>query len=75
METLIVSFVLNGLLGLAMYLMKNAHEHTREELKDLKKSVENVKDTYYKKEDFKEFKEELWNRLDRMEFQLVKKEI
>ncbi len=74
METLIVSFVLNGLLGVTMYLMKLSHEHTKEELKDLKKSVENVKDTYYKKEDFKEFKEELWNRLDRMESQLVRKD-
>lgn len=74
MEFNIVSWLLNGLLGFAMYLMKNANEATKDEIKELKKSVETVKDTYYKKEDFKEFKEELWKRFDRVEEQLARKE-
>ena len=63
----IVSFALNGLLGVAMFFMKNNHDITKEALSSLRADVELVKNTYIKKEDFKEFKEELWKRLDKME--------
>lgn len=74
MELTITSLIFNGLLGIAMYFMRSAHENTKDEIKDLKKSVETVKDTYYKKEDFREFKEELWKKFDRLEEQLARKE-
>ena len=66
MDTTIVLFVVNGLLAVIMYFMKLAHDGLRENLKDHQMQLEHIKDKYYKKEDFKEFKEELWFRLDEM---------
>lgn len=47
--------------------MKLANDQTKEELKNIKSDLKEVRDTAYKKEDFKEFKEELWRRLDKLE--------
>lgn len=66
-EFYIVSFILNGLLGVAMYFMKQSHEQTKELLHDQRKDIALIKDTYFKKEEFREFKDELWTRLDKME--------
>lgn len=74
MEPLLLSFVLNGLLGLGMYLMKNTNDFRNEEVKDLKEGLKKVQDTYFKKEDFREFKDELWVRLDKMEVNFEKRQ-
>lgn len=80
MELNIVSWILNGLLGLVMYFMRQAHTQTKEDIREIKTSVEDVKNNYSKKEDLKEFKEdikdfkaELWKRLDRFEEQITRK--
>lgn len=66
-DIFILSFIINGLLGIAMYFMKMAHDNTREQLKEQRQEIVHIKDTYFKKEDFREFKDELWNRFDKME--------
>lgn len=59
--------IINLLLGGVVWFMKNLYSETKTELKELKQDVDKVKDTYFKKEDFREFKDELWFRLDKME--------
>jgi septation ring formation regulator EzrA len=66
----ILSIILNGALGVAVYFMKIAHTQTKETLQHLREDVEHVKEKYFKKEDFRDFKQELWNRLDKMEEKL-----
>lgn len=63
----IVSFFINGLLGIAMFFMKTNHDNTKESINTLRADLELLKTTTIKKEDFREFKEELWRRLDNME--------
>ena len=70
----IILLVFNGLLGLVSYLLKLEHKALKDDNKDLwveckliRKELDIVKDKYFKKEDFTEFKKELWARLDRME--------
>ncbi len=46
----------------------NFYEHTRQESK-----IETLKDNYVRRDDFGEFKKELWKRLDRIEEELKKK--
>ena len=63
-DVYIYSFIVNGLLGLVMYFMKMSNDNMKADVKELQQEIKHVKDTYYKKEDFREFKEELWLRLD-----------
>jgi hypothetical protein len=74
MDPTTASFIINGLLALACYFLKSAHADLKEDNKNLwvecnsiRKELSNVKDKYFKKEDFNDFKKELWARLDRME--------
>ncbi len=59
--------VLNILLGGVIWFMKQAYQEVKETQKELRQELNTVKDTYFKKEDFREFKDELWTRLDKME--------
>lgn len=52
---------------MAIYFMQQAQNTTKEKLVELRDDVEHVKDKYFKKEDFRDFKQELWSRLDKME--------
>jgi O-methyltransferase involved in polyketide biosynthesis len=63
----IVSLIGNTVLGVIMYLNKEKNDTVRETLKEHTADIKHIKDSYFKKEDFREFKEELWVRLDRME--------
>jgi hypothetical protein len=63
----IFSIFINALLGIAMFFMKATHDNTKETITLLRADLELLKSTTIKKEDFKEFKEELWRRLDNME--------
>ena len=70
MESIILalfSLAFNGLFGVGMYFMKIAHDATKERLTKTETQIDSIRDHYFKKEDFREFKEELWVRLDRME--------
>lgn len=59
--------LVNLLLGGVIWFMKQAYAEIKETQKEQKQELDKVKDTYFKKEDFREFKDELWVRLDRME--------
>ena len=67
MESLIISLGINALLGIAMYFMKQSHDHTKEQLSEQREDIKHIKDNYFKREEFREFKDELWTRLDKME--------
>ncbi|HET8686203.1 MAG TPA: hypothetical protein VFM18_06010 [Methanosarcina sp.] len=60
----VVPYLINLLLGVIMFFMKLAHDNLKEELKEHKADIEKIKDSYIKKEDFREFKDELFVRLD-----------
>jgi len=66
-DAYVISFIINGLLSIAMYFMKQSHDATKEQLKEQRMDIAHIKDNYFKKEEFREFKEELWNRFDKME--------
>lgn len=67
MEAIVFSCILNGLLGVAMYFMKQTNDHTKEQLEQQRLDINRIRDTYFKKEEFRDFKDELWIRLDKME--------
>lgn len=60
-------FLLNILLGIAGWAMKSQITDLKAEVVKNRVDIDNVKDKYFKKEDFTEFKKELWQRLDRFE--------
>lgn len=67
METWILSLVANAILGLIAYTMKTTIDDLKEVARSNKQDIEHIKEKYFKKEDFMEFKSELWKRLDRFE--------
>jgi hypothetical protein len=67
MDLNVVSWIINGLLGVGMYLLKSAHSDIKEQLKENRVEIANLKENKMDKVDFKDFKEELWGRLDRFE--------
>jgi len=73
MDNLIVSFIFNVLLGVVMFFMKQSNDSMKERVSKLETDVERIKDNTVKKEDFREFKEELWVRFDKMEMTIDKK--
>ncbi|HET8687706.1 MAG TPA: hypothetical protein VFM18_13730 [Methanosarcina sp.] len=60
----VVSIVINILMGIIMFFMKISYDAVKDQLKEHKQDIDKIKDTYIKKEDFREFKEELFVRLD-----------
>ena len=60
-------FLLNILLGIAGWAMKSQITDLKAEVVKNRVDIDNVKDKYFKKEDFTDFKKELWQRLDRFE--------
>ncbi len=69
----ILSFLFTGILGLAMYFMKLSHDQTKEQIVVQRSEIKELRDTSYRREDFKEFKEELFKRLDKIEGDLKSK--
>lgn len=59
--------------GAAMWFLKDAYNEQRQKIKELEQSLDRVRDTYFKKEDFREFKDELWTKLEKIEVQVQKK--
>ena len=72
-EIYAVSFILNALLGVAMYFMKQANDSMQGRVAKVENDMEKIKDSTVKKEDFREFKEELWLRFDKMEVAFERK--
>lgn len=60
-------FLFNGVLGIAMWVLKQSYTEVKEQLKNNTQAIDNVKEHYFKKEDFRDFKEELWKRFDKLE--------
>ena len=67
MNELLLSFLFNALLGVIMFFLKQNNDQLKDRLKDLETRTSRIEDTTVKKEDFREFKEELWLRFDKME--------
>ena len=67
MNELIISLIINGLLGVSMYFMKQNGDAVKKQLDDQKDDIKHIKDNYFKREEFRDFKDELWVRLDKME--------
>ena len=66
MDTSVVLFVINGLMGAVMWFMKNTLVDLKEQLKEQRLELNSVRDNSFKKSDFYEFKQDLWLRLDEM---------
>lgn len=70
MEVYIFQACVGFVLGVPVWLLKNAYNETKETLKEYKHEIALLKETKLSKTDFKEFKEELWDRFDRLESSL-----
>ncbi len=73
MDPTFISWLLNGLFGVVMWLGKAQIDSIKNDLKDVELELEKVKEHYIRKEDFREFKSELWDRLARMETSMEQK--
>lgn len=67
MNELILSLIINGLLGVSMYFMKQNNDHNKQQLDEQRADINHIKENYFKREEFRDFKDELWIRLDKME--------
>ena len=67
MNELILSLIINGLLGVSMYFMKQNNDNNKKQLDDQRADIIHIKENYFKREEFRDFKDELWIRLDKME--------
>jgi hypothetical protein len=67
MNELVISLVINGLLGVSMYFMKQSGDTIKKQLDDQRADINHIKENYFKREEFRDFKDELWIRLDKME--------
>jgi protein-tyrosine-phosphatase len=74
MDPITYTIVFDLVLAVAAYGLKNMFTEQKEKLEKLyrqheehQKEMTHVRDTYFKKEDFTEFRKELWARLDRLE--------
>lgn len=63
-------FLINLLLGGVIWFMKQSYSDLKEQVKEHKLDLNGVKEHYFKKEDFIEFKLDLWKRLDKIEDKL-----
>lgn len=63
----IVLFVVNVVLGVTMWALKQTFSQIKEQANEHGKAINHIKEHYFKKEDFREFKEELWSRFDKLE--------
>jgi len=74
MEAMVISGLFNAAMAFLLFLVKGTIDDLKQQVKDQRvelnklrednqKSNDTLRDTYFKKEDFREFKEELWERL------------
>ena len=65
--TEIIGWIVSALLGLVMMLGKFQYDGIVKRADSMQDQIDMIKEDYFKKEDFREFKHELWARLDKME--------
>lgn len=63
----LVVWLFNGVMAVALFLLKSNYTDVKETLKNHSDELNKIKMDYLKKEDFREFKEELWKRFDKLE--------
>ena len=63
----IIAYIIAGLGGIVSYLFKTQLDDLKNADKDHRDEIKHIKDNYFKRADFTEFKLELWDRLDRFE--------
>lgn len=63
----ILTYLVTGVGGLALYLLKEQINDLKDANKKYAEDIDHIKENYFKKVDFSEFKSELWARLDRFE--------
>ncbi len=73
LDNQIVEWVVGGLVALVAWLGKMQINSLQKRINDQESKIEHIKETYFKKEDFKEFKQELWTRMDKMEIAMEAK--
>lgn len=66
-QDLLLTFVFNVLLGVAMYFLKVNNDTLRDRIKKNEEELTKLRDDSLRWRDFASFKEELWGRLDNME--------
>lgn len=67
METAsILLLIIQGLMGIVMYFMKIAHDATKDRLNNHSQEISDLREKTLRKEDFREFKEELRGLLNEL---------
>lgn len=56
-------WLFNALAGVCIFLVQRAYMELKEEQKELRKEIDRTKENYFRKEDFRDFKQELFDRL------------
>lgn len=67
MDKQVIEWVFTFLMAVLAYFGKSKIDQIEKRLDNLEADSDEIKETYYKKEDFKEFRSELWLRLDRLD--------
>ncbi len=73
LDNQLVEWFVGGLVALVAWLGKTQINSLQKRIADQEAKIEQIKETYFKKEDFKEFKQELWTRMDKMEIAMEAK--
>jgi hypothetical protein len=66
MDITTVLFIVNALTGIIMFFLANTINSTQAKFRDLQQQQNDIKDKVLYKDDFREFKSELWERLDQL---------
>lgn len=64
-QAVVLGWILNALMGIIMWFMKSTLTDLKQQIRDNQHELSIVKDTYFKRIDFLDFKEELFDRLSR----------
>lgn len=62
----VVLFIVNGVMGVFMWFMKSTLNDLKEQDKELRQEINRMKETSFTKQDFSEFKFDLYGRLDEL---------
>ena len=67
-----ISLIGNGLMGLLTWTLRSMYVELKEKLKELDEEIRDTQKNYFRRDDFKEFKEELFDRLKTLEVKFDK---
>ena len=70
MDSQTINLAFYAFFGLLLFFMKNQHDETKDKLKEQAQEISKLRDNTMRKEDFREFKEELYVRLDELKLDL-----